>query len=162
MQRYAQKRLQEEKEMRDLVQKVSEGHNNSKAAKVKLQEFKQRIGTSHHHMQDMIPLDLHFHSTLIICILLNICHSQRSLRTNSRPPSPGPRGSAGRAKQKVWDHPWDPCNGIYSVHQTQVSGWHRGEWRKTDISEITARDVVSQSEPLNLQNKSLWCHNNSH
>ncbi|KAM4625089.1 cilia- and flagella-associated protein 99 [Polymixia lowei] len=43
MQRYANKRLQEEKEMRDLVQQVTEGHKNSKAAKVKLQEFKQRI-----------------------------------------------------------------------------------------------------------------------
>lgn len=44
MQRYANKRLQEEKEMRDLVQQVADGHKNSKAAKVKLQEFKQRIG----------------------------------------------------------------------------------------------------------------------
>uniref|UniRef100_A0A8C8CNZ2 Cilia and flagella associated protein 99 n=1 Tax=Oncorhynchus tshawytscha TaxID=74940 RepID=A0A8C8CNZ2_ONCTS len=43
MQRYANKRLQEEKEMRDLVQQVADGHKNSKAAKVKLQEFKQRI-----------------------------------------------------------------------------------------------------------------------
>ncbi|KAL0969057.1 hypothetical protein UPYG_G00222140 [Umbra pygmaea] len=43
MQRYANKRLQEEKEMRDLVQQVADGHKNSKAAKVKLQEFKKRI-----------------------------------------------------------------------------------------------------------------------
>uniref|UniRef100_A0A674E4S1 Cilia and flagella associated protein 99 n=1 Tax=Salmo trutta TaxID=8032 RepID=A0A674E4S1_SALTR len=43
MQRYANKRLQEEKEMRDLVQQVADGHKNSKAAKVKLQEFKQQI-----------------------------------------------------------------------------------------------------------------------
>ncbi|KAM3871377.1 cilia- and flagella-associated protein 99 [Diretmus argenteus] len=43
MQRYAKKRLEEEKEMRDLVQQVAEGHKNSKAAKVKLQEFNQRI-----------------------------------------------------------------------------------------------------------------------
>lgn len=45
MRRYAEKRLQEEKEMRDLVQQVAEGHKNSKAAKEKLQKFKQSIGT---------------------------------------------------------------------------------------------------------------------
>ncbi|XP_028251782.1 cilia- and flagella-associated protein 99 [Parambassis ranga] len=43
MQRYAQKRLQEENEMRDLVQLVAEGHKNSKAAKQKLQKLKQTI-----------------------------------------------------------------------------------------------------------------------
>ncbi|XP_019909458.1 cilia- and flagella-associated protein 99 isoform X2 [Esox lucius] len=43
MQRYANKRLQEEKEMRDLVQQVADGHKNSKAAKRKLHEFKKRI-----------------------------------------------------------------------------------------------------------------------
>ncbi|KAM6961106.1 cilia- and flagella-associated protein 99 [Aplochiton taeniatus] len=43
MQRYANKRLQEEKEMKDLVQQVAEGHKNSKVAKMKLQDFKQRI-----------------------------------------------------------------------------------------------------------------------
>lgn len=48
MRRYAEKRLQEENEMRDLVQQVAEGHKNSKAAKEKLQKFKQRIGTPHH------------------------------------------------------------------------------------------------------------------
>lgn len=44
MQRYAVKRLQEEKEMRDLVQQVAEGHKNSRAAKEKLQEIKHSIG----------------------------------------------------------------------------------------------------------------------
>ncbi|KAM8915058.1 cilia- and flagella-associated protein 99 isoform 2-T2 [Spinachia spinachia] len=43
MRRYAEKRLQEEKELRDLVQQVAEGHKNSKAAKEKLQKFKQSI-----------------------------------------------------------------------------------------------------------------------
>ncbi|KAJ7990756.1 hypothetical protein DPEC_G00290210 [Dallia pectoralis] len=43
MQRYANKRLEEEKGMRDLVQQVADGHKNSKAAKFKLQEFKKRI-----------------------------------------------------------------------------------------------------------------------
>ncbi|XP_026211638.1 cilia- and flagella-associated protein 99 [Anabas testudineus] len=43
MRRYAEKRLQEEKEMRDLVQQVAEGHKNSKTAKEKLQKLKQRI-----------------------------------------------------------------------------------------------------------------------
>ncbi|XP_031703606.1 cilia- and flagella-associated protein 99 [Anarrhichthys ocellatus] len=43
MRRYAEKRLQEEKEMRDLVQQVSEGHKNSKTAKEKLQKFKRSI-----------------------------------------------------------------------------------------------------------------------
>ncbi|KAG8013378.1 Cilia-and flagella-associated protein 99 [Nibea albiflora] len=43
MRRYAEKRLQEEKEMRDLVQQVAEGHKNSKAAKEKLLKFKQSI-----------------------------------------------------------------------------------------------------------------------
>ncbi|XP_041810514.1 cilia- and flagella-associated protein 99 [Chelmon rostratus] len=43
MRRYAEKRLQEENEMRDLVQQVAEGHKNSKTAKEKLQKFKQSI-----------------------------------------------------------------------------------------------------------------------
>ncbi|CAI5696572.1 cilia- and flagella-associated protein 99 isoform X2 [Oreochromis niloticus] len=43
MQRYAEKRLQEEKEIRDLVQQVADGHKNSKAAKEKLQKLKQSI-----------------------------------------------------------------------------------------------------------------------
>uniref|UniRef100_A0A668AB97 Cilia and flagella associated protein 99 n=1 Tax=Myripristis murdjan TaxID=586833 RepID=A0A668AB97_9TELE len=43
MQRYARKRLQEEKEMRDLVQQVADGHKNTKAAKQRLQELKQSI-----------------------------------------------------------------------------------------------------------------------
>ncbi|XP_041669302.1 cilia- and flagella-associated protein 99 [Cheilinus undulatus] len=43
MRNYAEKRLQEEKEMRDLVQQVAEGHKNSKAAKERIQKFKQSI-----------------------------------------------------------------------------------------------------------------------
>ncbi|XP_077094499.1 cilia- and flagella-associated protein 99 isoform X3 [Siphateles boraxobius] len=43
MRKYAEKRLKEEKEMRELVQQVADGHKNSKAAKAKLQEIKQRI-----------------------------------------------------------------------------------------------------------------------
>uniref|UniRef100_A0AAQ4RSA2 Cilia and flagella associated protein 99 n=1 Tax=Gasterosteus aculeatus aculeatus TaxID=481459 RepID=A0AAQ4RSA2_GASAC len=43
MRRYAEKRLQEEKGLRDLVQQVAEGHKNSKAAREKLQKFKQSI-----------------------------------------------------------------------------------------------------------------------
>ncbi|XP_037652282.1 cilia- and flagella-associated protein 99 isoform X1 [Sebastes umbrosus] len=43
MRRYAENKLQEEKKMRDLVQQVEEGHKNSKAAKEKLQKFKQSI-----------------------------------------------------------------------------------------------------------------------
>ncbi|XP_068436650.1 cilia- and flagella-associated protein 99 [Clinocottus analis] len=43
MRSYAEKRLQEEKEMRDLVQQVAEGHKNSKASKEKLLKFKQSI-----------------------------------------------------------------------------------------------------------------------
>uniref|UniRef100_A0A671NPV5 Cilia and flagella associated protein 99 n=1 Tax=Sinocyclocheilus anshuiensis TaxID=1608454 RepID=A0A671NPV5_9TELE len=45
MRKYAEKHLKEEKEMRELVQQVAGGHKNSKAAKAKLQEIKQRIGT---------------------------------------------------------------------------------------------------------------------
>lgn len=44
MRRYAEKRLQEEKEVRDLVQQVAEGHKNSKTAKERLQKLKQSIG----------------------------------------------------------------------------------------------------------------------
>lgn len=66
MRRYAEKRLQEEKEMRDLVQQVAEGHKNSKTAKEKLQKFKQSIGT---------PSDLRFsdHSSLKVfsCALIS-------------------------------------------------------------------------------------------
>ncbi|TSN67070.1 Cilia- and flagella-associated protein 99 [Bagarius yarrelli] len=43
MRRYAEKRLREEKVMKELVQLVADGHKNSKAAKVKLQEIKKRI-----------------------------------------------------------------------------------------------------------------------
>lgn len=52
MRRYAEKRLQEEKEMRDLVQQVAEGHKSSKTAKEKLQRFKQSIGAPcvRHHL----------------------------------------------------------------------------------------------------------------
>uniref|UniRef100_A0A803JDC8 Cilia and flagella associated protein 99 n=1 Tax=Xenopus tropicalis TaxID=8364 RepID=A0A803JDC8_XENTR len=40
---YAEKRIQEEKEMRDLVEQVSEGHKNTKQARLKLQKYKQQI-----------------------------------------------------------------------------------------------------------------------
>ncbi|XP_037833760.1 cilia- and flagella-associated protein 99 isoform X2 [Kryptolebias marmoratus] len=43
MQKYAEKRMQEEKELRDLVRHVAEGHKNSKAAKEKIQKLKQNI-----------------------------------------------------------------------------------------------------------------------
>ncbi|XP_048851929.1 cilia- and flagella-associated protein 99 isoform X1 [Brienomyrus brachyistius] len=43
MHRYAEKRLQEEQEMRELVEQVVEGHKNAKEAKAKLWAYKQRI-----------------------------------------------------------------------------------------------------------------------
>ncbi|XP_066574401.1 cilia- and flagella-associated protein 99 [Amia ocellicauda] len=43
MRRYAEQRLEEEKEMRELVEQVVEGHKNTKVAKMRLQEYKQRI-----------------------------------------------------------------------------------------------------------------------
>ncbi|KAK1894381.1 Cilia- and flagella-associated protein 99 [Dissostichus eleginoides] len=43
MRSYAEKRMQEEKEIRDLMQQVAEGHKNSKAAKERIQKFKQSI-----------------------------------------------------------------------------------------------------------------------
>uniref|UniRef100_A0A8B9I508 Cilia and flagella associated protein 99 n=1 Tax=Anser brachyrhynchus TaxID=132585 RepID=A0A8B9I508_9AVES len=43
MHQYAEKRLQEQKEMRELVEQVVEGHKNAKQAKVKLQKYKQQI-----------------------------------------------------------------------------------------------------------------------
>ncbi|XP_010290032.1 PREDICTED: cilia and flagella associated protein 99, partial [Phaethon lepturus] len=43
MHQYAEKRLQEQKEMRELVEQVAEGHKNAKQAKRKLQEYKQQI-----------------------------------------------------------------------------------------------------------------------
>ncbi|KAM3940757.1 cilia- and flagella-associated protein 99 [Leptodactylus fuscus] len=43
MRQYAEKRLQEEKEMRDLVEQVSEGHKNTKQARLRLQKYKQQI-----------------------------------------------------------------------------------------------------------------------
>uniref|UniRef100_A0A3Q4GTM8 Cilia and flagella associated protein 99 n=1 Tax=Neolamprologus brichardi TaxID=32507 RepID=A0A3Q4GTM8_NEOBR len=51
MQRYAEKRLQEEKEIKDLVQQVADGHKNSKAAKEKLQKLKQSIDVSEGKLQ---------------------------------------------------------------------------------------------------------------
>lgn len=44
MRKYAEQRLQEEKETRELVQQVADGHKNSKMAKEKLHKFKQDIG----------------------------------------------------------------------------------------------------------------------
>ncbi|XP_009573058.1 PREDICTED: cilia and flagella associated protein 99, partial [Fulmarus glacialis] len=43
MHQYAEKRLQEQKEMRELVEQVVEGHKNAKQAKIKLQKYKQQI-----------------------------------------------------------------------------------------------------------------------
>ncbi|NXN86729.1 CFA99 protein, partial [Bombycilla garrulus] len=40
---YAEKRLQEQKEMKELVEQVMEGHKNVKQAKAKVQEYKQQI-----------------------------------------------------------------------------------------------------------------------
>lgn len=45
MRKYAEQRLQEVKEMRELVQQVADGHKNSKIAKEKLHTFKQDIGS---------------------------------------------------------------------------------------------------------------------
>lgn len=44
MHQYAEKRLQEQKEMRELVEQIVEGHKNAKQAKIKLQKYKQQIG----------------------------------------------------------------------------------------------------------------------
>lgn len=41
---YAEKRLQEQKEMKELVEQVMEGHKNVKQVKTKIQEYKQQIG----------------------------------------------------------------------------------------------------------------------
>ncbi|XP_009875099.1 PREDICTED: cilia and flagella associated protein 99, partial [Apaloderma vittatum] len=43
MHQYAEKRLQEQKEMRELVGQIVEGHKNAKQAKIKLQKYKQQI-----------------------------------------------------------------------------------------------------------------------
>ncbi|XP_069488221.1 cilia- and flagella-associated protein 99 isoform X2 [Ambystoma mexicanum] len=43
MRQYAENRLQEEKEMRELVEQVAEGHKNTKQARKKLQKYKQQI-----------------------------------------------------------------------------------------------------------------------
>ncbi|CAH2330884.1 Hypothetical predicted protein, partial [Pelobates cultripes] len=43
MRQYAERRLQEEKGMRDLVEQVAEGHKNTKQARFKLQKYKQQI-----------------------------------------------------------------------------------------------------------------------
>ncbi|XP_062430633.1 cilia- and flagella-associated protein 99 isoform X2 [Rhea pennata] len=43
MHQYAEKRLQEQKEMRELVEQIVEGHKNAKQAKLKLQKYKQQI-----------------------------------------------------------------------------------------------------------------------
>lgn len=41
---YAEKLLQEQKEMKELVEQVMEGHKNVKRVKAKIQEYKQQIG----------------------------------------------------------------------------------------------------------------------
>lgn len=44
MRKYAEERLQEETEMRELVQQVADGHKNPQIAKDKLLKFKQENG----------------------------------------------------------------------------------------------------------------------
>ncbi|KAM9027616.1 cilia- and flagella-associated protein 99 isoform 2-T3 [Ara ararauna] len=43
MHQYEEKRLQEQQEVRELVEQVIEGHKNAKEAKIKLQKYKQEI-----------------------------------------------------------------------------------------------------------------------
>ncbi|NWU95344.1 CFA99 protein, partial [Upupa epops] len=43
MHQYAEKRLQEKKGLRELVEQIVEGHKNAKEAKIKLQKYKQQI-----------------------------------------------------------------------------------------------------------------------
>ncbi|KAM4706582.1 cilia- and flagella-associated protein 99 [Discoglossus pictus] len=43
MRQYAEKRLKEEKDMRDLVEQVAEGHKNAKQARLRLKKYKQQI-----------------------------------------------------------------------------------------------------------------------
>ncbi|XP_052636616.1 cilia- and flagella-associated protein 99 isoform X1 [Harpia harpyja] len=43
MNQYAEKHLQEQKEMREMVEQVVEGHKNAKQAKIKLRKYKQQI-----------------------------------------------------------------------------------------------------------------------
>lgn len=53
-QQNAQKRLEEEKEKKDLVQQVAETHSNSQRATERVKKFKQSSGT-HLHVTPFIP-----------------------------------------------------------------------------------------------------------
>lgn len=55
MRKYAEKRMQEEKELKELVRQVAEGHKNSKAAAEKIQNLKQNIGMTYHLMSQVNP-----------------------------------------------------------------------------------------------------------
>ena len=71
--------MQEEKEIRDLVQQVAEGHKNSKAAKERIQKFKQSIGkASLFHLFSMVSFSF---SSISLTL-----HSERSLRAKTGAP----------------------------------------------------------------------------
>lgn len=122
MRSYAKKRFQEEKEMRELVQQVTECHKNSKIAKEKLQKFKQSTGMLFGTTCDTIIL----FAWPISCMF----QSERSLRATSGGPPPSTRGGTGRAEQKIWKDQWNPSHRIPSSHQSQIFLRHRGEWKK--------------------------------
>lgn len=95
MRRYAEKRLQEEKGLRDLVQQVAEGHKNSKAAREKLQKFKQSIGRPTASVLSNLTVSFSFSS-----ISRNF-HSERSGGAKTRAPSSCAGRSTSRAQPKV-------------------------------------------------------------
>lgn len=90
MHQYEEKRLQEQQEVRDLVEQVIEGHKNAKEAKIKLQKYKQEIGTcilpEKWEMMTNVPKLLHlsFSGPFLFEGKMQDIHSHECMIMNSR------------------------------------------------------------------------------
>lgn len=125
MQIYAERRLQEDKAMRDLVQQVAEGHMNSKTVKEKLRKMKQNIGALWHPTCCCCLLHT-FNSLTLTPLSRFIFGSARGLGAKSRAPTCGTGGGPSRARQEISNHQGNPCSRIASSHSNQEFWRHRG------------------------------------
>lgn len=125
MQIYAERRLQEDKAMRDLVQQVAEGHMNSKTVKEKLRKMKQNIGALWHPTCCCCLLHA-FNSLTLTPLSRFMFGSARGLGAKSRTPACGTGGGPSWARQEISNHQGNPCSRIASSHSNQEFWRHRG------------------------------------
>lgn len=131
MQRYAERRLQEDKAMRDLVQQVAEGHKNSKTVKEKLRKMKQNIGALW-HPAFCVVLFLRRRSLTLTAFSRLTFRSARGLGAKSRTPPRGTGGGPSRACQEISNHQGNPRGWIASSHSHQEFRRHRGGVKKKE------------------------------